>query len=358
MALRYLALIEKGKSTYGHLDGYLYTCTDTKNDRKYWKCRKKTECSARLVTVAAGHNVVIRKGGDPASHSHAPNPEEVEALRLMGTVKRAAADHPERPPSAVMRIVREANEGVQAHLPTEESIRKSIRRERLKELPANPTSIDELRKLPEQYRKTVVGENFLLYDSYEDDDWDDDRIVVFATRANVKLLFKSEVWYVDGTFQVVPSIFFQLFSIMGSVPQIYKGTERKIAVPLVHALLENKCERSYAKVFEVLLEYAQEHGIVVIHPQKIMSDFELGIINALEAHFPNDSVSLCLFHLCQSVFRKIQSEGLQQQYRDQQDSSIRDTARSMCALAFVPPGDVPEIFDMLYITKCQKIFYL
>ena len=81
-----------------------------------------------------------------------------------------------------------------------------------------------------------------------------------------------------------------------------------------------------------------------------MSDFELGIINAVKAHFSDDMVSLCLFHLCQSVHRKIQEFGLQTQYQDEDDASIREAARSMYSLAFVTPKDVVAIADYSEIT--------
>ena len=48
------------------------------------------------------------------------------------------------------------------------------------------------------------------------------------------------------------------------------------------------------------------------------------------------------------MYRRMQSEGLQQQYMDPNDDSIRKAAHSMCALAIVPPEEVPEIFDKLY----------
>ena len=79
-----------------------------------------------------------------------------------------------------------------------------------------------------------------------------------------------------------------------------------------------------------------------------MSDSEFGIINAVKAHFGDDVVSLCLFHLYQSVYCKNQEFGLQTQYQDEDDASIREAARSMCALDFVPPEDVLRVFDAFY----------
>ena len=79
-----------------------------------------------------------------------------------------------------------------------------------------------------------------------------------------------------------------------------------------------------------------------------MSDFELAMLNSVKTHFGNAAIRLCLFHSHQIVYRKIQAEGLQQQYLDQQDPSIRNAFHKILALAFVPPNDVPDLFDTLY----------
>ena len=79
-----------------------------------------------------------------------------------------------------------------------------------------------------------------------------------------------------------------------------------------------------------------------------MSNFELGIINAVKAHFGDDVVSLCFFHICQIFYRKIQEFYLQTQYQDEDDTSIRETARSLGASAFVPSEDVLRVFDAFY----------
>ena len=78
-----------------------------------------------------------------------------------------------------------------------------------------------------------------------------------------------------------------------------------------------------------------------------MTDIKLAIINAPKKVFPN-IISLSLFHLCQSFYRTVEAEGLQQRYRDPNDRSIQEAAHSMFALAFVPEERVPEIFDMCY----------
>ena len=58
-------------------------------------------------------------------------------------------------------------------------------------------------------------------------------------------------------------------------------------------------------------------------------------------------IKLCFFHLKQNVFRRIQSEGLQGRYNDPEDRTIKLAAAKLCALSFVPPDEVPEVFSGL-----------
>ena len=79
----------------------------------------------------------------------------------------------------------------------------------------------------------------------------------------------------------------------------------------------------------------ERFDVRIQHPQTVISDFELAIINAVKNVFNTASVRLCLFHPCQSIYRRIQSEGLQQQYMDPNDDSIQRASNSMCAFWFL-----------------------
>jgi hypothetical protein len=68
-------------------------------------------------------------------------------------------------------------------------------------------------------------------------------------------------WFVDGTFKVVPTIFFQLFTILGHTTQTTNVTDQVIGLLLVYALLESKEEAAYSKVYEVILSEAKQFGI-------------------------------------------------------------------------------------------------
>ena len=157
---------------------------------------------------------------------------------------------------------------------------------------------------------------------------------------------KCKIWYLDGTFKVVPSIFFQLFVIMGSCVQTVKGEEQTVALPFVFALMNNKAEASYTNIFQVMRMRCESLNFPIIVPSLIMTDFEIAIINAAKT-IDESNVRACFFHLCQSVFRHIQHEGLQAAYGNLEEG-IKEASQKMCALAFVPVDTVEETFDLLY----------
>lgn len=112
-------------------------------------------------------------------------------------------------PGRILRLFQDLPASVLAKLPDRVNSAKQVQRERLKEMPSNPQSIQELEEIPDKYKVTKVGENFLLYDSYEDEEYNLTccRIIIYATLDNLRKLFKSAIWFVDGTFKVDPSIF-------------------------------------------------------------------------------------------------------------------------------------------------------
>ena len=108
--------------------------------------------------------------------------------------------------------------------------------------------------------------------------------------------------FADGAFKVSPVIFFQLFSILGAVTQKgVNGKEQTVAMPLVHALLENKRQCSYDTVFRVILQEAAKLGYRNM-PTTLMTDFELAIINAGKDNFGEDIIKCCFFFTCARVY--------------------------------------------------------
>lgn len=170
----------------------------------------------RAITVGQGIQLRVVKGDVDSQHSHAPNREEVHAEMVKAKLKVVADQHPELKPGQILHNeLHEVPSCVLALLPERENLKKSIRRVRRGDLPVNPVTLNEFQEIPNKYTKTLQGENVLLFDSFNDCEEKQNRVIMFETRQNLEILFKSHIWFLGGTFKVSPNIFTQIFIIIG-----------------------------------------------------------------------------------------------------------------------------------------------
>lgn len=347
-----------------HLDGFIYTRSRVQKGRTYWDCRKLRagECNGRAITSEPNSEgeVVIFKDPGLEGHEHAPNREEAAADVVRQTIKRKAASNPEQPPAQLLRTeLTGVPQGVLSQLPDQPALSQAIRRTRRRNMPTNPTSLAAFRELPDRFKATLLGENFLMFDSgydaedEEDSDIEEDegevdcgRVLVFGTRKNIELLCRSHTWFLDGTFKTSPNIFVQIFTVLGLVQRAGRPDELT-ALPFVYALLPSKTTDAYATVIRAVRDASADFNVAQCHPGRIVTDFELSIINACREVYPQVPISCCFFHLGQSVYRKIQELGLQVPYNDPTDRTLKQFTHMMLSLAFVPISDIESVFDSL-----------
>ena len=115
----------------------------------------------------------------------------------------------------------------------------------------------------------------------------------------------------------------------------------------MYALLTSKETVQYSAVLHAISAAAEKYQIVGCEPRRIMTDFELGIKAAIFQVYDDCNMKCCFFHLGQSVYRRIQSEGLQTAYQDTRDDTIRNQTHMLLALAFVPIADIQCVFRKL-----------
>lgn len=171
----------------------------------------------------------------------------------------------------------------------------------------------------------ISGQNFLLFDSGPNVN----RVVVFGTEAALQLLVDNTDWFADGTFKSAPSIFEQLYTVHVN----FHGN----MVPVIYALLPNKTQATYEQLFGALKQQEPR-----LQPTTVMIDFEMTAKQAITSVFLQVALAGCYFHLGQSLWRRVQSEGLQQQY--QTDATFALVIRHVLALAFVV-SDVVSDYD-------------
>ena len=112
----------------------------------------------------------------------------------------------------------------------------------------------------------------------------------------IDFLRNCDSWFCDGTFRVVPDLFTQLYTI--------HAEKDGVIFPCIYALLPNKTEATYDRLFMKLLEIEPS-----LNPLRIMVDFEKAAINALEENFIS-VITGCFFHHSQNIFRHVQEQGL------------------------------------------------
>lgn len=97
-------------------------------------------------------------------------------------------------------------------------------------------------------------------------------IIIFVTEDNLRYLFSSNMWSIDGTFQVVPDMFYQPWTGHGKVAgKVFS---------LVYVLMQNKREEDYLDILQRLHETAGELQIPNIQFSYRPSDCRLVVLSA------------------------------------------------------------------------------
>jgi hypothetical protein len=251
-------------------------------------------------------------------------------VKQMAKVKAKAKTTQEATHQIVASTLRDVSTAVAGQLPPIRSIKQTVRRARRQDgVPlANPSNIDDL-IIPDVYKKTLKGDDFLKYDSGSGPN----RILIFTTSSNLQLMSDCPNWYADGTFKCTPPLFNQLYTI--------HAVQYSSVIPTVFILMTDRSTTSYIRVLMELNKLQ-----VTLKPKSVMTDFEQAALLAFKTVYPEIEQRGCLFHMGQCIWKKIQSGGeIRERYISDPDFAL--SIRQILALAFVPTVDVVSAFDDL-----------
>lgn len=288
-----------------------------------------------MILITIGSLDLLRILQDPSEHLHEPDPVDVEVRKRMNLLRASALQNVSASNSTIIaNTVGEIDsEAVKGKMPSVNLLRQRIayaRKAAGPSLPVNPTRREHL-EIPDSLKKTVRDEPFVYYDSGVGDA---DRIIVFATAANIELLKECPEWFVDGTFKVCPLIFYQMYTFHVRLPD---GK----TVPVVYSLLPAKNAQTYRRLLQIIIE-----AIDGFHPQAIHIDFELAMIKELEIAFPAAGILGCSFHFCQCIWRRVQGDSeLRNHYLRDPDFALH--LRMFAALSYAPTDQVTGLFGTL-----------
>ena len=119
-----------------------------------------------------------------------------------------------------------------------------------------PKSIEEF-KLEGPWTQTKNGDNFILAN-----DGSSDRILLIGTDDNLRKCCAAQKVFCDGAFYSSPRFFMQIYTLHGFVDvQMF---------PLVFALLTNKSQATYNRMFRLFKEAAEVRGLLLNPPKRLI----------------------------------------------------------------------------------------
>ena len=87
-----------------------------------------------------------------------------------------------------------------------------------------------------------------------------------------------------------------------------------------HRTYAEKNRQSYEYMFQILKDEVYNKFQLDLSHRFISTDYEVAVMNVVRNKFPE--ISRCLFHLAQSFWRRLQSEGLAEAYRQEENEDF------------------------------------
>ncbi|CAF4467107.1 unnamed protein product, partial [Didymodactylos carnosus] len=317
------------------LDGYSYIQDRQTDEKTYWRCEnhKTFNCHYRIHTCnstnSQTHVTIINRNGN---HTTSCNSDPIKILlrKFHENVVDRAKNTQESTDTVLSQCISNLPDPARVRLPPLDHVKRTIQHHRkINDLPQIPNNVD-FPCVPILLQSTKRNEIFLRVDTGPGAD----RILIFSSPEQISILESSDDFFIDGTFDVVPEIFYQLYVI--------HAVHRQHVIPAVFGLLRRKNAVTYQRLINNIVEFAPAWC-----PQNIVLDFEKAVMNVFSTSFPQASLSGCYFHLRQSIHRQLQAQGLQKYYED--DGDFAHGIHKIAALAFIHPKDVVEAFVQLSI---------
>ena len=125
---------------------------------------------------------------NPTALCHAFNSDLIAAIQLRNNIKTRAAKTEEQSSSILHSALRTYPISAVGALPKTETLMLTIRRQHVND------KNDADGRIPERLRKTDRDEDFILFE--------DEKLIIFATKTNLSPLKENRHWFADGTFKV------------------------------------------------------------------------------------------------------------------------------------------------------------
>ena len=301
---------------------FIYKKKQSKGAKDYYQCNHDG-CRVTLHTQIHSLNVVHYNGN--RQHLHAPADDVILSTVIMDEMKQRIDDDPTKHLPKMWEEVIEWHENAHGHgyvYPEFSEFKSSLYRQRSLSLPPLPATVNDIdfATINQEWSRTSRGTQFLRK---HDTNFG---ITIFTSIEQLELLADSRFNLADGTFKSAPPPYQQIYTI--------HGIENNRRVPLVFALMTNKATVDYQRLLHLLHRYTRRATNRIWDPDMIITDYEIGMMNAVATDLPNTEHRGCLFHFDQAIFNKVKEYGLVRAYR--RDQNVLNYVRKIMALPFLP----------------------
>lgn len=326
-------------------DGFMYRKNYASRLFQWWRCID-SQCT---VTVSTNLNYIENKEvfSQNGEHNHNNHNEKFYKAKKTSEMKeKIKLQHLTPIREIICSSLQGENVENLSYMGNPESISRTLRN--FKESIINPPPIIfPTLKLSEKLCKTVRNESFYRYgpDNYRGFPMFEG-ILLFFSDSLVEKLYENNVWCVDGTFDVVPNPYFQLYTI-----SFIKSNH---VFPSIFALLMDKKQETYNNLFTLIFLMKGR-----AYPSIIKCDYEIAALNSLNMNFPLANISGCSFHLGQSIQRKLKEFGIFQFYKN--NERVKKFIKGLIALSYVRKSEIRNTFEELKLHQefpeiCLQIY--
>ncbi|KAG0425574.1 hypothetical protein DMUE_6019, partial [Dictyocoela muelleri] len=277
------------------VDGYIYNKNKSVNGNFYWSCsHKHCHMNLRYVNGCLIVSGNIHLHTDDQSLIYKFQLKELIQFEILGNRLTTAT-------SAYNKCRRElaisygSEMEIEREFPSFDSLKSTIYRYISKRRP--PSFLNSISLSISEFL-LPNGDNMLLYS-----DFSGEKMIILGSVEFIRLHSQdiNLKLIMDGTFKCASSEFFQLYII-------YADCDGQL-FPMIYSFLESKTESTYMRMFSAITSSLSRYNIF-LSPVNVQIDFEVAAFNAIKRKFPTSTVSGCLFHFGQCLWRKIVKLGL------------------------------------------------
>ncbi|XP_064094094.1 uncharacterized protein LOC135206659 isoform X1 [Macrobrachium nipponense] len=317
---------QRGKMRLISSDGFTYNVKYSYMENRSWVCshRPKFEkaCGV-IVRQFIDKDFFIKKG----EHNHPPDSTALANSYIVSEIKKKSkTDFLNNPKEIIENILQENNE-LNAHGRTfnvDYLVRTFNRvRHRIKELHPILCTF-KINKIPQDFLQgDIVFRN--------------DRTLIFSTKEQLRLLSRTDRWYIDITEKFASFPFSHLMSISSYV-MVQDSDDTVVLKPLVFFIMSSISRINLRKAITRLIKQLKKPLCV----RSFVLDFYPDLWSAIRSLFFNCKLYGCAWKFGQNVWAKVQDYGNQEDILE-----LNDHIHKLLKLPFLPTREIRLAFQLL-----------